>query len=178
MPVMFDLHSISADPAPKTIIRTEEVLRKSGLSRTMLYSKIEKGEFPRQVPLGARAVGWYLEEVEDWIIKRAELRPELGYKDQVQHEAEEISAVSKKRSSGKAPEQKKLKPPARREATNAKAHVVNIGPVLTHLELVGSKVYLDRTTGKFWFEASEANCSERPIIANEQASKQSLGKRR
>jgi len=67
---MLDLYSMSADPNPKTIRRIEEVLRLTGLKRTMLYDLIAKEKFPRQVSLGARAVGWYEDEVEDWIRNR------------------------------------------------------------------------------------------------------------
>ncbi len=70
MRVMLDLHSMSADPNPKAILRVEEVLRRTGLKRTMLYELIKKERFPNQVSLGARAVGWYEDEVEDWIRNR------------------------------------------------------------------------------------------------------------
>lgn len=65
--MMLDLHSISADPDPKTILRIEEVLHRTGLKRTMLYGLIAEGKFPKQVSLGARAVGWYEDKVEGWI---------------------------------------------------------------------------------------------------------------
>lgn len=64
---MLDLYSMSADPNPRTILRIEVVLRRSGLKRTMLYDLIAKGQFPKQVSLGARAVGWYEDEVNEWV---------------------------------------------------------------------------------------------------------------
>jgi prophage regulatory protein len=67
---MLDLHSMSADPNPKTILRIEEVLHRTGLKRTMLYDLVRKGMFPQQLSLGARAVGWYEEQVEIWIRNR------------------------------------------------------------------------------------------------------------
>ncbi|MEM7617204.1 MAG: AlpA family phage regulatory protein, partial [Pseudomonadota bacterium] len=33
-----------------------------------------KGKFPKPIPLGARAVGWLNEELENWINERAKLR--------------------------------------------------------------------------------------------------------
>jgi prophage regulatory protein len=68
--VMLDLHSMSADPNPRTILRIEAVFCRSGLKRTMLYDLIAKGLFPKQVPLGARAVGWYEDEVDEWVRNR------------------------------------------------------------------------------------------------------------
>ena len=64
---MLDLYSMSADPNPRTILRIEGVFCRTGLKRTMLYDLIAKGEFPKQVPLGARAVGWYEDEVDEWV---------------------------------------------------------------------------------------------------------------
>lgn len=40
---MFDLHSMSADPNPTEIIRIADVLKLTGLCRTMLYDLIGKG---------------------------------------------------------------------------------------------------------------------------------------
>jgi prophage regulatory protein len=50
--------------------RTKTVQERTGLSRSTLYAEIEKGNFPRQVKLGARAVGWIQSEVEGWIQAR------------------------------------------------------------------------------------------------------------
>lgn len=61
------LYSMSANPNPRTILRIDDVLRRSGLKRTMLYDLVRKEKFPKQVSLGARAVGWYEEQVEEWI---------------------------------------------------------------------------------------------------------------
>lgn len=68
---MFDLHRMSAAENPRTILRKEEVLRRTGLKTTRLYELIKMGEFPAQVSIGARAVGWYEDEVQNWI----DLRP-------------------------------------------------------------------------------------------------------
>jgi prophage regulatory protein len=76
--LMLDLYSMSANPNPKTILRVDEVLRRTGLKRTMLYDLIGKGSFPAQFSLGARAVGWYEDKVEEWIRSResAKRQPE------------------------------------------------------------------------------------------------------
>ena len=64
---MLDLYSMSADPSPRTILRIKEVLHRTGLKRTMFYDLIKKRKFPERVLLGARAVGYYEDEVEEWI---------------------------------------------------------------------------------------------------------------
>ena len=53
--------------ATTTIWRLPEVLRQTGLSRSTIYEMISRGEFPRQVKLGRRAVGWMANDVQDWI---------------------------------------------------------------------------------------------------------------
>jgi prophage regulatory protein len=47
-------------------LRLKAVVQRSGLSRATLYRKIADGTFPTQVHLGARAVGWRAEDLEDW----------------------------------------------------------------------------------------------------------------
>jgi len=60
----------------KTILRIEQVEAKSGYKRPTIYKKIKAGEFPRQISLGARAVGWLESEIDDWINSRLEERAE------------------------------------------------------------------------------------------------------
>lgn len=67
---MLDLYRMSATPNPRTILRKEEVLRRTGLKTTRLYELINSREFPGQVSIGARAVGWYEDEVQEWIDNR------------------------------------------------------------------------------------------------------------
>ncbi|MCZ2155763.1 MAG: AlpA family phage regulatory protein [Bryobacterales bacterium] len=44
-----------------------DVISQTGLSRSAIYQKIACNQFPKQVPLGARAVGWLLDEVNGWV---------------------------------------------------------------------------------------------------------------
>lgn len=54
----------------KRIIRFSAVKAKTGLGRSEIYERITKGTFPRQVPLGVKAVGWLEEEIDAWIDAR------------------------------------------------------------------------------------------------------------
>jgi len=54
----------------KTILRLNATLKKTGLSRSALYSKISKGEFPKQISLSERSIGFLESEVESWIDER------------------------------------------------------------------------------------------------------------
>ena len=52
------------------ILRLSEVVQRTGIGRSSIYLWIEQGHFPRQIALGARAVGWLESEVNDWIQNR------------------------------------------------------------------------------------------------------------
>lgn len=52
------------------LLRLPEVKRRVGLSRSEIYRRITQGQFPKQVQLGARAVGWAEDDVERWIANR------------------------------------------------------------------------------------------------------------
>lgn len=54
----------------KTIWRLPDVISQTGLSRSTIYHKIKIGDFPPQINLGPRAVGWLSNEVEGWIQER------------------------------------------------------------------------------------------------------------
>ncbi len=55
------------------IARLPEVMKLTGLSKSTIYAMIDAGEFPMQISLGGRAVGWLREEIWEWINKRIEI---------------------------------------------------------------------------------------------------------
>jgi prophage regulatory protein len=59
------------------IYRLHEVENLTGLKRSTIYRGVKSGEFPAQVKLGARAVGWRSTDIEAW----ANSRPTAGYAD-------------------------------------------------------------------------------------------------
>lgn len=54
---------------PRTL-RRPEVEKAVGLSRSAIYAAMDRGEFPRPVRLGRRAVGWPLAAIEQWLSER------------------------------------------------------------------------------------------------------------
>ena len=53
------------------ILRLPAVLNRVGLGKTALYALIRRGHFPRPVQLSAaRAVGWRVEDVDEWLQAR------------------------------------------------------------------------------------------------------------
>jgi prophage regulatory protein len=60
------------------ILRLNEVIALTGLSRATIYEKQSSGEFPHSIKLGSRAVGWLGSEISDWINERIEESREDG----------------------------------------------------------------------------------------------------
>jgi len=50
-----------------TILRLPKVKDRTGLSRSSIYLRISQGLFPKPISLGARAVGWVEEEIDQWL---------------------------------------------------------------------------------------------------------------
>jgi prophage regulatory protein len=60
-------------------LRLPEVLRRSGLTRSTLYRKIDEGTFPRQVTIGLRCIGWRESELSRWAESPSSYRqPEMS----------------------------------------------------------------------------------------------------
>ena len=57
-----------------SILRRKQVEKRTGLSRSTIYLRIQEGTFPRPIKLGARAVGWLENEIEAWLAERMEIR--------------------------------------------------------------------------------------------------------
>ena len=54
-----------------SILRLRGVVEKTGLSRATIYVYMTKGLFPKPIPIGIRAVGWLLNDLENWISMRS-----------------------------------------------------------------------------------------------------------
>lgn len=53
-------------------LRLGDLIKKVGLSRSQIYSLIQRGEFPHQINISARAVAWEMSQVEEWMKNRME----------------------------------------------------------------------------------------------------------
>ncbi|SES64410.1 helix-turn-helix transcriptional regulator [Oceanicella actignis] len=52
------------------LLRLNEVLAFTGLSRSVLYELQARGEFPRAVRIAERAVAWREDDIAEWINTR------------------------------------------------------------------------------------------------------------
>ncbi|MFT6449248.1 MAG: prophage regulatory protein [Oleispira sp.] len=51
-------------------LRLADVIDRTGLGRSTIYKLMTEDDFPPNVSLGARAVAWVEQEIEDWIFSR------------------------------------------------------------------------------------------------------------
>ncbi len=68
-------HGINAKPA--RLLRRKDVENAVGLKRSSIYELMKKGEFPRPIRIGQKAVGWLEHEVDDWLNERVRLSREV-----------------------------------------------------------------------------------------------------
>ena len=54
-------------------IRLPQVIELTGLAKSSIYRLIDEGDFPKQIPLGARSVGWVKSHVEDWCLGKVKV---------------------------------------------------------------------------------------------------------
>ena len=64
--------------ATPRILRRGDVLRLTRLSKATINRQIKAGNFPAPVKLSIRAVGWYEDEVVEWMEGRPRAGPETS----------------------------------------------------------------------------------------------------
>jgi prophage regulatory protein len=52
------------------MLRLRAVQDWTGLSRSTIYAMMKSGNFPKNITLGARAVGWLDADIQKWIDSR------------------------------------------------------------------------------------------------------------
>lgn len=55
---------------PRRTLRREQVIDKTGLSRTSLYRLEKNGDFPAHFMLSPRCAVWFEDEIDDWLEAR------------------------------------------------------------------------------------------------------------
>ena len=61
-------------PVSPRVLRLPEVLSRVGRSRTSWYADVAAGRAPAPVRLGPRAVGWFSDSIDDWLVSRPSAR--------------------------------------------------------------------------------------------------------
>lgn len=63
---------------PERILRLPDVMQRLRISRSLIYAKIQAGEFPKPVWLGGNSRGWLESEIEAWLADRVARRDDGG----------------------------------------------------------------------------------------------------
>jgi prophage regulatory protein len=58
----------------RRIIRKPELFSKIGLSDATIWREEKMGRFPRRIKIGSGSVGWFSDEIEEWLQAKAEAR--------------------------------------------------------------------------------------------------------
>jgi len=65
-------------PHPRRVLRLPAVKAKTGLGHDSIYRGGRQGWFPKRVKLSERASGWFEDEIEEFLEKRAAERDSSG----------------------------------------------------------------------------------------------------
>ena len=52
------------------ILKLPEVIQRTALSKTSIYALIQTKQFPKQIKLSVRSVGWLESDVDSWLDAR------------------------------------------------------------------------------------------------------------
>ena len=52
------------------ILRLPDVKKRTGLSRSTIYNRVDQRSFPQPISLGGRAIGWIEAEINEWLSQR------------------------------------------------------------------------------------------------------------
>ena len=61
---------------PKAVIRLPAVQQKTSLSRSTIYRLESVGKFPSRVRLSENSVGWYADEIDNFLADRPRVMPQ------------------------------------------------------------------------------------------------------
>jgi prophage regulatory protein len=52
------------------MLRPDDVINRTGLSRVTIWRKVRDGNFPRPIELGPNAIGWPTDVIDTWLENR------------------------------------------------------------------------------------------------------------
>jgi predicted DNA-binding transcriptional regulator AlpA len=65
-----DVRAADLEVGGRKIIREPRVHKKTGKSRTQRWRDIRKGVFPAPVEIGPNSIGWFEDEIDEWLATR------------------------------------------------------------------------------------------------------------
>jgi predicted DNA-binding transcriptional regulator AlpA len=86
------------------IMRRPEVESDTGLRCSTLYELMDKGEFPKNIPIHGRSKGWIFSEVQRWIAERVEEGKRLRAEAEEEEVRKQLQMEAEAEEQGKATE--------------------------------------------------------------------------
>jgi prophage regulatory protein len=56
-----------ADRTNERLVRMPELMQRTSLSRSTIYRRMARGEFPQSIAIGANSAAWYASDVDRWL---------------------------------------------------------------------------------------------------------------
>jgi prophage regulatory protein len=67
---MIRMHIATQSDGGRKILRELEVKQRTGKSRAQRWRDIRNGLFPAPIELGRNSIGWFEDEIEEWLAAR------------------------------------------------------------------------------------------------------------
>jgi prophage regulatory protein len=155
--------TIAGQPEITRIIRLQEVMHRTGLSKSTIYDRMKKKEFPQRVKLlrGSQYVGWADSEIDAYIASLMDARPKSPVEISDANETTRSAGLQTDSSRYAAHPRRKMTKPERPQQ-KLKAKVVSNAPglLITGLKIEGyDEVYLQTATGKLFVEIGQMPAS-------------------
>ena len=58
----------------QALLRFPDVINRTGLKRSSIYTRLKEGTFPKPIKIGERAIAWIESEIDQWITDRIDGR--------------------------------------------------------------------------------------------------------
>lgn len=52
------------------LLRLPQVIERTGYARASIFAAVKRGDFPKPIKLGPRAIAWPSDEVDAWVAAR------------------------------------------------------------------------------------------------------------
>lgn len=156
--IQFDEH-----PSSSRILRLPEVMRRVGLSKTTIYDRIKKGEFPAQAKLldGSSTAGWFEDEIEAYLATLRVAKPMPPSSAEIS-QANPVNAASAQTRFVPAPKDRVLKSTPLHKGSLKHEDML----IATSMQILGCQVYLHKTTGKLLLDIGLLSSSSlAPLLA-------------
>ncbi len=76
---MHSTNNIQQNETVPRLLKLDEVMNMTGLSKSSVYHQMNKGTFPRPINIGVKSVAWLETDIQLWIKNKIELRNSASY---------------------------------------------------------------------------------------------------